>query len=342
MSKRHYIIVGLVATVLSILITIGSRGEDKWQVPTCSEITHVGAVTFSRDGGITITPSQMSEHYETQSIVNIEANTMLASINSNTIIITTDSGCHWAVLGATSLGHTYGLEASSGYAYGWGNGTLFRVDKSGITNLVNPLPSLTGLGLDREAPKVIKVGGPHGEILVSQDGGATWTKLGDGPLPVNTIGWIYRTVFDPNNSNHIMEGGTGGLFVSNDGGSNWQSAMGFPKNGVNVTNVVFSPNNVQWAMGIDSQNRFIYRSTDGGNNFSPVIAHSAEVPLPNQPVMAAHPTDANILYFVTPNQDLVKYDALSRETNIMHVTHRVTAIAFSPADPAVIYLGITN
>jgi hypothetical protein len=123
--------------------------------------------------------------------------------------------------------------------------------------------------------------------------------------------------------------------------------MGFPKQGVNVTNIVFSLNNVVWSMGISlslqSNDRFIYRSTDGGNNFSQVISDTAEVSLPNQPVMASHPTDQNVLFFVTGNRELVKYDYQTKEIKIHPVfPYRFSCIAFSSYNPSIIYLGLEN
>lgn len=61
--------------------------------------------------------------------------------------------------------------------------------------------------------------------------------------------------------------------------------------------------------------------------------------------MAAHPTDPQRLYFVFGARfhgtDLFRYDAASNTLSVAHNdVEDINAIAFSPADPRVIYLGL--
>ena len=87
--------------------------------------------------------------------------------------------------------------------------------------------------------------------------------------------------------------------------------------------------------------------TNGGATFRAVVDDSAEVNLVNGPTMAAHPTDSDVLYFVFGTKfqgygtDLFRYDAKKNRLSMTHnANHDINAIAFSPADARVMYLGL--
>jgi hypothetical protein len=95
--------------------------------------------------------------------------------------------------------------------------------------------------------------------------------------------------------------------------------------------------------------RYIARSTDGGRNFSVVLRQNRTITLRNGPVMAAHPTDANVLYFVfgtyfnNYGTDIYKFDARTARTTLTHNSYPdVNAIAFSKPDPSVMYFGLES
>lgn len=100
---------------------------------------------------------------------------------------------------------------------------------------------------------------------------------------------------------------------------------------------------------VASGGRHVFRSTDGGLTYVPVVDASAAVTIVNGPTMAAHPRDANIFYFVFGTHfqgygtDLFRYDAATRSLSIAHNDYdEINAIAFSLAEPAVMYLGLTS
>jgi hypothetical protein len=101
--------------------------------------------------------------------------------------------------------------------------------------------------------------------------------------------------------------------------------------------------------GAASKGRHIYRSTDGGLTFEPKVDASNEVTLINGPLLTAHPTDPNVVYFVFGTYfqgygtDLFRYDAATDELTLTHNDYdEVGAIAFSPTTPPTMYLGLTQ
>jgi hypothetical protein len=71
------------------------------------------------------------------------------------------------------------------------------------------------------------------------------------------------------------------------------------------------------------------------------------VHLVNGPIMAAHPRNPDILYFVFGTYfqgygtDLFRYNAVTRMLSVTHSQwDKIDAIAFDPNDPALMYLGL--
>jgi hypothetical protein len=78
-------------------------------------------------------------------------------------------------------------------------------------------------------------------------------------------------------------------------------------------------------------------SRDGGLTFAPVVDASADVIIPNQPPMAAHPTDRDVVYFTFGTSffgygaDLYKYDdATGQVTKTHNDYHRIPVVDFNP------------
>jgi photosystem II stability/assembly factor-like uncharacterized protein len=341
--------------------------ESMWQLPACENIKGTGAVTFTRDDGKRLAPTTevLRPVSYTMGLVALDTpNTLLAAVNE-TLIRSTDAGCHWDTIGAVNSGLPKLTEAAGGRAYGWTEEghTLFGVDQTEITNLPSPVTSIAGLGVDPKDPHHLRIASHNGTIHDSEDAGRTWLTMGVSPITGDHS--VYRTAFDPNNLDHILVGSGGaGAFVSFDGGMTWRSSKGFGRVGeaINIFNIVISPaqSQVVWAMGLNlaesdaghdlSAGRHIYLSSDGGCNFIPVVNDNRPtVTLINGPVMSAHQKDPNILYFVfgmsfgNYGTDLFKYEAETKKLTKTHNNYdRVTAIAFSPADSSVLYLGLAK
>jgi photosystem II stability/assembly factor-like uncharacterized protein len=217
---------------------------------------------------------------------------------------------------------------------------------------------MTGLSVSPGHPRQLRFGDSSGTIWASSDGGKTWAITG------GLAGYfVYRTAFDPKDPNHILVGTmSNGAFTSFDGGLTWQPASGFALKGipVNIFNIVVSPVNpdVVWAQGINlaesdahvpSQGRHVYRSGDGGRTFAPVVDQDSRVTLTNGPLMVPHPTNEQVLYFVfgmsfmNYGTDLYRYDQDTRQVTLTHNGYsEISAIAFHPRHPELMYLGLAN
>lgn len=125
-----------------------------------------------------------------------------------------------------------------------------------------------------------------GAILRSTDKGSSWERT-DMPIKMggneNGRGNGERLAVDPNKHDIVLFGSRkNGLFLSNDAGKTWEKESGFPESeeplGVGITFVLFDkasgkkgePTPVIYA-GFASTEKGLYRSTDAGKSFEPVV-----------------------------------------------------------------------
>lgn len=326
--------------------------------PPCLAVTGTPAVTFSRDGGLSVVPveQKLEGVGYTMGVAALDATTLL-SIHKQQLSISTDSGCSWRSAGAIAFNDYPSTITAAGSqrAYIWSDNREFlaRYTPSGVTTL-KPPTTIIGLGVDRASAAHLRAGGADGTLWESVDGGDSWSRLGSG---VGSA-LVYRAAFDPVNLDHLLFGTAGnGAYVSFDGGRNYTRATGLGS-GTNAFNIVISPAdpNTVFAMGINlaesnanvpSHGKHIYLSRDGGRSFTPVVDEAPGVQIVNQPLMAAHPTDPNVVYFVFGTYfqqygtDLFRYDAAAKSLTLAHYAYDdFDAIAFSPADPNVMYFGL--
>jgi photosystem II stability/assembly factor-like uncharacterized protein len=323
--------------------------------PPCAMVTGTAAVTFTRDEGRTLAPTaeRLSGIAYTFGVVALDEKNKLLAWHQDDLLVSTDAGCSWRVV-ATIPGADFPptlSAAKGGRAYAWSDNRRFlvRYDSRGAVKLKEPA-AFVGVGINPDNADHLRAGSDEGTVWESRDAGETWSSI--GVLRADTSPAIfYRFAFAPSNIDHVVAGTTqSGGYVSRDGGRTWtKSALG--TGSVNAFNFVFAPSDdrVVWAMALDANGRHIFRSTDGGATYSAVVDQSPDVSLRNGPVMAAHPTDANVLYFVFGTYfqgygtDIYRYDAASQTVTTTHNSYDdVDVIAFSPADPRVMYLGLES
>jgi hypothetical protein len=339
-----------------------------WEVPTCRVLSGSSLVAITSDEGATLAtsnkPVRGTDYAFGLAVLKDVPNTMYLAHN-RTLQRSTSAGCRWTTVGeipTTSDGFPASLAAARGdRAYAWADNRndLVRIDGKSMTALRSPVDSIVGIAADPEDTNGVRIAGADGTLWISRDGGDRFSPQ-SGPIRGPFL--FYRAGFDPGNLDHVVFGVVvDGAYVTFDGGQNWTRSTGLSSTGtgpVNVFNVVVSPADPRmvFVMGLDiaeadsgapSQGRHIYLSRDGGLTFHPVVDASADVTIPNQPPMAAHPTDPDVVYFTFGTSfqgfgaDLYKYDDATGEVTKTHNDyHRIPVVDFNPADPSVMYLGL--
>jgi len=344
----------------------GAAGASAWQEPACSAVKGTWAVTFTHDDGATIAAldGALSGVAYTYGLAALDTPNVLLAEHTGRFLRSTDSGCTWTDVGEAPGTITKLAAAKGGRVYGFGDNSslLFRVDDVTPTVLKSPTDSLHGLGVDPSDGAHIRIAGGDGIIYESTDGGSNITAIGQAP----PYGCFYVVAFDPKNLEHAICGTIEeGTFVTMDGGKTWTASEG-DATWTNTFSVSISPadGNVVWIEGIQlgwhngqqvgPEGRRIWRSEDGGLNFSVVLnEEETDAVLFNGNLLAADPVDTDVLYFTfgsppvggLPSESFV-YRLLAStkqvQTNKQSGIDSYDALVFSPANPKLIYLGISS
>jgi photosystem II stability/assembly factor-like uncharacterized protein len=144
-------------------------------------------------------------------------------------------------------------------------------------------------------PDRIYLGTSSGRLYVSDDRGQSWTRfahLGDG------FDYVLDNIeIDPTNSNIMyvagwsIEGNTGEVFRSHDGGLSWTSLSGIRGKSVRALHLAPSNPKILVAGAIDG----VYRSDDGGNHWKRISPES-NASLKNIGSIAIDPKNPDTVY----------------------------------------------
>ena len=332
----------------------GVGGAPEWAAPACASVAGTGAVTFTLDEGTTLAPTQgtLSGIAYTYGLAALDIPNTLLAEHKGDLLRSEDAGCSWTKIGTLAGGLFRITPGHGGLAYAWvENGAgFYRIENGAPTLLSTPAQNIVGLGVDPIDGKHLRVGDSTGAVHDSADGGATWTKQSTVPAQGLFLG--YRFAFDPADLDHILFGqSTGGAWVTTDGAA-WKQSTGLGAS-ANTFSIVVSPvdSNLVWAESLElgPDTRHLYRSTDGGASFDAVVTESAEVTLINGTLLAPHAANPDILYFVFGTSfqnygtDLYRYDHATATVTKTHNSYdEISSIAPSPADPSILYLGLTS
>jgi len=351
-----------------------SRQPDKpavWTVPDCDYVSGTNAVTFTTDEGLSVAEtSVLRQPFHTRGLAALDvANTLVAGVamDSDAVVLRSeDAGCQWKKIAeirdTASLVFTAG---PGGTVYAWSAGRLdfYRIEGKDVTALTAP-DEIYGVAVDPADALHLRIGGRDCQLYESLDGGAGFSSVGN---PAGTANYIFFTVdFHPLNWNQALCG-TSGAWRTTDGGESWSTISPFVKEyGDIVYRFAYSPADPQrvWArgklnpMGLGPKGIFV--SDDGGASFSLAAAEGTVVSdqygidrtllLPSIPTMAAHPENSDVVYFATSNAfdnygtDLYRYEMNADYLSVIHIDNldSLDAVAFNPADPSVMYLGVAQ
>ena len=153
--------------------------------------------------------------------------------------------------------------------------------------------------------RIIYAGTAGGGVWKSNDGGTTFNPIFDEHC--QSIGAVEVDPNDPDNTIYVGTGETwtrnsvsvgDGLYKSVDGGTNW-TRMGFEKS-ERIANIIVNPKNSQeiyaavlGALWGDSEERGVYKTTDGGATWNKILYTNAKTGCAD---LAMDPTDPNTLY----------------------------------------------
>ncbi len=148
--------------------------------------------------------------------------------------------------------------------------------------------SVTSCGVIND-PMTYYMGTTGGGIWKTNDGGLSWKNISDGQLKTGTVGAIAVAESDPNviyvgMGEHavrgVMTSSGDGMYKSTDAGKTWQH-IGLAKS-MHISDVIIHPSNpdivfvaVQGALYGPSQERGVYKSTDGGTTWNKVLYKAA-------------------------------------------------------------------
>ncbi len=328
-----------------------------WRVPECTVV--VGApVTFTRDDGLTLArvePEPTGTTYTTSVIALEEPNLLLAAKDSD-LYRSEDAGCHWSLLGRVEGDFIQLVPGAGPRAYGYSPhlpGVLV-VDEDAAAYVHGPGADVRGLAARPDQPGTLRLVDARGSVYSSEDDGERWRWLGAAPgIPE---GSVQAAAFGGAALDRVVIAMWGGVYTSVDGGRRWERAAGLSRTSANVFSVAISPVNEQivWVEGTDLAAEGgpagrLWISRDGGLHFEVVVAGSADVTLTNGVPMIAHPTDPDLLYFTWGSafQGIGSklYKVSARRRSVTFTTNpysRIMALAASPADASVLYLGLSS
>lgn len=132
---------------------------------------------------------------------------------------------------------------------------------------------VTSIGIDPNDDNHIIIGSPSGGVWRTEDFAENWTPLFDNEAFLN----VFSLEISHANADHYYVGTNGGgILKSEDGGISWESTNGIETNDV-INTLEMHPTNSNILFAIGRWQGKVYRSIDGGNNWSTVLDISGQL-----------------------------------------------------------------
>ncbi|NUR97363.1 MAG: hypothetical protein HOV67_19155 [Kribbellaceae bacterium] len=342
-------------TVLFALIPTYADAADpgwSWNRPHCGKVYGDGSVTFTEtDGQVLANTTGTLRPVTYAKVAALQEPNTLISIGQRLIQRSSDAGCSWQLLDkAPDDLSTYDVQAGPGdsaYIYSVNDQPIHRVHGAQVTTVLGPV-EWNGLATLDARPGRLRVVSTNGQIYDSTDDGVSWQRVG---VPAAADLFLYDAVVDPRNPDHIVIGVmSDGVYTTYDGGRTWTRPRSVQR--VNAFSLAISPADPSkvWLEGYDSDRstRFIWQSDDGGLKFREVLDQS-RADLINGNHMWASPVDPDLLYFsygtsfANYGADLYRFFPSTGALTKRHNSNDgIPSVAFNPADPRILYLGLAE
>lgn len=352
------LVLGAAAITLTIPATAHAAPAAGWSTPDCASVSGDGAFSYTADEGNTIAPTTVPITPQAYShLATLDKADALVGVTKNTIQISRDAGCSWAVVARPGNLSQYDVTAAGkdiAYVFGINDQPVYRVAGARVEARSGPTETdgVAGLAADHKHPNRLVAVDKNGQVYRSSDGAVTWDPIGKAPAAS-----VYDAAIDPADLDHIVLGtGSAGTFTTFDGGLRWTQSRGIGTHAhANGFTVAISPKDPMtvWVEGYDlgqTQNgaRHIWRSVDGGLHYWPVLDGN-DVILYNGNRLWPSPTDADVLYFEYGTYfggfgtNLYRYDDARESISYTHSGFDgIDSVSFSPADPTIMYLGLSE
>ncbi|MEV6281797.1 hypothetical protein [Kribbella sp. NPDC051770] len=323
-----------------------------WTVPHCDTVYGDGGVTFSVDDGASLAPTKQKLQRVTYAkVATLNEPNVLIAIGRQSIQRSADAGCSWQQIDK-SPGDlaTYDVTAGPGrtaYVHSVNDQPIHRVDGTRVTTTQGPTAG-NGIAALHAGQGILRVVAGDGQLYDSSDDGVSWQRRGSAPARDL---FVYDAVVDPRDPDHVVAGVmSDGVYTTFDGGRTWTHAAAVER--VNAFSLAISPAdpNRVWMEGYDRDRstRFLWQSDDGGRKFRPVLDESRAT-LYNGNKLWPSPVDPDLLYFAygtsfaNYGSDLYRFDTSTGELGKQHNSFDgIPGLAFNPADPSLLYLGLAE
>ena len=271
------------------------------------------------------------------------ANIVYATTYGFTVFKSTDGGANWAETGAGPSSASFiaiapsnpnTIYASTFYATSAGFAGVYHSTNGGTSWTFSSHSSVANFAssqivIDPTDSNTVYVGTDGGGVVKTTNGGTSWVLVNAGLSDLR----ITSMTIDPINSSVLYASASGGVFKTTNGGTNWTVTGAGPRSG-SLAIDPSAPDTVYVASGN------LWKTTNGGTTW----AIATFTVYPNQIII--DPATPTTLYACASVDGMFKSidGGVTFAPANIGITSRapVSALALSPANPSIVYVGFTR